>query len=168
MRYIRTCHESDGSWFTKCPRSFAVAVCFRVAASARAVGSVIVSCRAGCLHTVLLYDATAHFNVLPFHPNDVICIPCLSGSTSGHLFPQSLVLFKMMIRATFQIRREPVLHYIRFQVVRKHSSSHVSAYCKDWLLTCRIDGHKPLSVLCGRFQQTSQLHFSPPLQELHH
>ena len=68
-RYCHTCHRSNGSW----PTDFGVVVCFRVAASARATSSVL-SCRAGWLHTVLLYDPTAEFSAL-FHLVDMIWIP---------------------------------------------------------------------------------------------
>ena len=73
---------------------FAVVICFRVAASARAVSSVTVSSRAGWLHTVLLYDATAQFNVL-FHLS--MWSAYLRGSTFGHIFTQSVVLFKWSV-----------------------------------------------------------------------
>ena len=112
---------------TDCPRIFAVVACFRVAASARAVSSVTVSSTAGWLHTVLLYDATAEF--IFFHPIDVIYIPEWVYLWPSFHTVNNLVL---MNRAIFQIRREPILHYTRFQVVLKHNSS-VSAY-KEYLL----------------------------------
>ena len=111
-------HESNNSQFTECPRTFADVVCFRDAPSARAVNPVTVSSGAGWLHTVLLCDATAEFNVL-FQPIDVICIP-----ERVYLWPSFHTVNSLvqMIRAIFQIRREPVLHHTCFQVVLKHNS----------------------------------------------
>ena len=138
-RCSHTCHESNGPQITGCPQIFAVVLsCFRVAASARALSSVTVSPRAGWLHTVLLYDPTAEFNVL-LHLVDVICI-----SERVYIWP-SFYTFKWSVP---YFRSEPILQQTRFQVVLKHNSS--CQFIQRILAVSMITNHSLFCVVFSR------------------